>query len=146
MRASQNGLHNFSTRGMAAKTQMGPRKAIVIFGMHRSGTSPLSRLLSFHGVRQPSDLMPPKKDNPKGFWESVGCQILNDRILFSLGAEWDHAGPFLLPGLSLEESRREIGLYLADRWGEQATNVLRESFGDARVFQDDRWRIAERSS
>ena len=107
------------------------RKAIVVLGMHRSGTSALSRLLTFHGFSQPNDLMPPKKDNPKGFWESVGCQILNDTILASLGGAWDDPGPFLLPGLSLKESRTEIALYLAHRWSEEAKNVLQASFGEA---------------
>ena len=65
---------------------------LCIAGMHRSGTSALSRVLSFYGYRQASDQMPSMQDNPKGFWESLGCQQLNDQILGSLGGAWSDPG------------------------------------------------------
>ena len=116
---------------MEGSPYMETRRAIVVVGMHRSGTSALSRVLSFYGFSQPSDVMFPKKDNPKGYWESFGCQELNDKILASLGGGWDDPGLLLLPGLSLKESRSEISLCLADRWRDEAMSVLQASFGDA---------------
>jgi hypothetical protein len=48
----------------------GPRKkiALVVVGMHRSGTSAMARLLSLSGAALPSDLMAAGIDNPTGFW------------------------------------------------------------------------------
>jgi hypothetical protein len=119
---------------------METRRAIVVLGSPRSGTSALTRVLSFYGLSQAVDLLPPGKHNPKGFWESLGCKQLNDRILASLGGQWDDPGPFLLPGLTVKESRNAIALDLAERWGEHAMNALRASFGGASaiVLKDPR--------
>ena len=48
-------------------------KLFVVVGMHRSGTSIVSRLLNLLGAHlgPEDDLMPPKPDNPTGFWEAL---------------------------------------------------------------------------
>lgn len=66
-----------------------PPDIVLILGMHRSGTSAVTRALSLLGARLPSDLMPAAEDNATGFWESVAVQQLNDRILTALGSRWD---------------------------------------------------------
>ena len=43
--------------------------ALLVLGMHRSGTSALTRVLNLLGVALGDDLMPPGPDNPLGFWE-----------------------------------------------------------------------------
>ncbi|SHF57869.1 Glycosyltransferase, GT2 family [Desulfacinum infernum DSM 9756] len=61
-----------------------------IAGMHRSGTSMITRLLHVSGMylgRQ-GNLLPPQPDNPEGFWENKGFVELNDRLLASLGGSW----------------------------------------------------------
>ena len=45
------------------------RTALVVVGMHRTGTSALTRVLSLLGATLPHDLYPPGPDNPEGFWE-----------------------------------------------------------------------------
>ncbi len=64
-------------------------KAIIVLGMHRSGTSALTGMLSMLGADPGSELLPPKKDvNPKGFWEHKGIVEIHDRLLEALGSFW----------------------------------------------------------
>ena len=53
-------------------------KAVVVLGMHRSGTSLFTRALNLLGARA---------DNPTGFWEDRGIVDLNERLLAILGLE-----------------------------------------------------------
>ncbi len=61
-----------------------------ICGMHRSGTSMITRLLNLCGMHLggEDELMPPQTDNPEGFWENVNFVEINDRILSLLGGSW----------------------------------------------------------
>ena len=63
--------------------------ALVVVGMHRSGTSAMARLLSLSGAALPSDLMAAGPDNPTGFWESTDVARINDQILAHYGSAWD---------------------------------------------------------
>jgi hypothetical protein len=65
------------------------RKAILILGMHRSGTSALARMLNLLGCDLPITLMPAAPANPTGHWESNAIMALNDEILRSGGSNWD---------------------------------------------------------
>jgi hypothetical protein len=44
-------------------------RAILVMGMHRSGTSPVARVLGLLGLDLPNALLPPGEDNPLGYWE-----------------------------------------------------------------------------
>ena len=55
--------------------------AIVVLGMHRSGTSALTRTLSLLGAALPGNLLPSKPSNETGFWESTDILEFNDRVL-----------------------------------------------------------------
>lgn len=54
---------------------------IVVLGMHRSGTSAITRGLKVLGVELGDNLMPPQQDNEKGFWEDLDIYALNNEIL-----------------------------------------------------------------
>lgn len=65
------------------------KTAIVISGMHRSGTSSIAGVISMLGASLPEgQLMSPKGDNPRGFFESEKIKTLNDRILTASGTDW----------------------------------------------------------
>lgn len=68
-------------------------EAFLVLGMHRSGTSVLTRTLNILGAQLPKNLMRPAKDNPLGFWESGAVMALNDRLLFLLNRSWDDPKP-----------------------------------------------------
>lgn len=67
-----------------------PARWILILGMHRSGTSALSGMLSRAGYDAPADLMAANEVNPSGYWESQGLFQRNDALLEQLGGRWDH--------------------------------------------------------
>ena len=86
---------------------MTDNKVIVVLGMHRSGTSALTRGLSVLSVELGDNLMSASEDqNPKGFFEDLDIYQLNEQILRKAGSAWhsfaaiDHdslLGPEFLP-------------------------------------------------
>ncbi len=64
-------------------------RAIVVLGMHRSGTSVLTRGLHALGVHLGDDFLDTKPDNPTGYWENSVIVDLNERILKLWGLKWE---------------------------------------------------------
>jgi hypothetical protein len=64
---------------------------VCIAGMHRSGTSLVSRLLYHCGLYlgPEAELLPPRPGNEEGYWENRRFVELNQTILFRLGYGWD---------------------------------------------------------
>src|SRR5208282_5648526 len=54
------------------------RRAILILGMHRSGTSAVAGVLSALGVAGPKTLIDPHDNNPRGFFESAVLRVAHD--------------------------------------------------------------------
>lgn len=71
------------------------KKAVCILGMHRSGTSAVTRALNLTGVYlgNPNKLMAPNRYNPKGFWEHSGIVHIHNKILDTFGYKWDTPKP-----------------------------------------------------
>ena len=67
--------------------------ALLVLGMHRSGTSALTRVLNLLGAALGDDLMPAGPDNPSGFWEHNGVVAVHERLLQALGRSWDDPRP-----------------------------------------------------
>lgn len=69
---------------------------IILLGMHRSGTSLVTRLINMLGVYfGPEGISTgANEENPKGFWERRDVRALNDKILNSMEAEWDRVSSF----------------------------------------------------
>ena len=69
-------------------------EAILIVGMHRSGTSALAGVLSRLGVKLGENLIPALPGaNERGFWEHEEIVGVHDRILAALGYAWDDVRP-----------------------------------------------------
>lgn len=106
-----------------------PRNVVLIAGMHRSGTSALTRILSLHGYALPQTLLQAARSNETGFWESVPVNRLNDRILASVGATWQSWRPFTeepgqMPGYAgLKQEARDL---LASEYGQAGNFVLKD--------------------
>jgi hypothetical protein len=70
------------------------KSIIIVAGMHRSGTSAITRCLNLYGATLPDGLLKPvKNDNDMGFWESQVLMELHDKILASLGGSWESLTP-----------------------------------------------------
>lgn len=95
------------------------KRVIVVLGMHRSGTSAITRGLQVLGADLGPELMPGVVgDNDKGFWEDLGCFRINERVLEKLGSSWDALAEISVEDLqseSLAEERRDAVALLRER-------------------------------
>ena len=86
---------------------MSERHIVFIFGMGRSGTSMLTRVLSLCGASLPERLLGHSDDNPTGYWESLDAIDINDAFLFRHGATWYDPTLRLQGGVPLRDDDRE---------------------------------------
>ena len=63
--------------------------AVLVLGMHRSGTSLLAGILDRLGCKGPNTPAPGDVYNEKGYFESRPIYRLNDEILAATGLKWD---------------------------------------------------------
>jgi hypothetical protein len=64
-------------------------KAVVVLGMHRSGTSAFAYGLQALGVYLGENFLDTKPDNPTGYWEDRNIVELNERVLGVFGLKWE---------------------------------------------------------
>ncbi len=75
-------------------SQKKPQELIIIMGMHRSGTSALTRVLNLAGLGLlPQDLLEPNQDNPLGFWEPKNIVKTNNQLLQQFDRHWADPKP-----------------------------------------------------
>ncbi|MBF6571010.1 MAG: glycosyl transferase family 1 [Candidatus Binataceae bacterium] len=64
-------------------------RAVLVLGMHRSGTSAIARGLLALGVYLGNDFLSPQPDNPTGYWEDRKILEINERLLAVFGLRWE---------------------------------------------------------
>ncbi len=70
------------------------QNALIVLGMHRSGTSALAGVLSLLGADPGTSLLPAQEGvNPKGFWEHAELVAIHDKLLDAFGSSWDDISP-----------------------------------------------------
>jgi hypothetical protein len=104
--------------------------ALIILGMHRSGTSLLAGLLSQVGVKMGRSLYAPQKGvNEKGFWEHEDIVDTHDELLLHLNSQWDDLLP---PDETLGENWWETDTVKS--FSQRLTNLVERDFRDAPVW------------
>jgi hypothetical protein len=99
---------------------------LVVLGMHRSGTSAITRGLTVLGVDLGSNLMPPSFGvNEKGFFEDLDLNRLNIEMLEAVGADWDSLSA---PKTGFVDTLRDKGFLL------RAVDMVREKVAINRCF------------
>lgn len=101
------------------------RQALLVIGMHRSGTSALTRVLNLHGAFLGADLLESAFDNEAGFWENRHVVDFHERLLAALGSSWDDPRP-LRQGW-LDEA-------VASGWKDELESLLRTQFEGAALW------------
>jgi hypothetical protein len=101
------------------------RTAVLVLGMHRSGTSALARITNFLGAALPRHLVPASPTNPRGHWESAPLVALHDQLLAALDSSWDD---WRTPGSRWKESDA------AGRFAGRLRLVIDEEYGNAPLF------------
>ena len=83
--------------GSSARARSGdsPRRAIIVAGMHRSGTSAAAHVVSMLGLNLPRSPMGPAPGNALGHWgESERIYELQKQLLAAAETSWDDVSPF----------------------------------------------------
>jgi hypothetical protein len=111
-----------AARAYIRRVEKSDRQALLVLGMHRSGTSALAGALGKLGAALPAHLMPAAAENPRGFAEALPVANLNDAILRAAGSRWDDWRAFDPKALSAEEQAR---------FGARLDAVLWREFADA---------------
>jgi hypothetical protein len=129
-RASQRGARgpkaqSLKRRGPArAGAETRPR-AIVVLGMHRSGTSALTRVISLLGADLPARVMPANFANEAGYFESSDLMVVHDQLLASAGSDWHDWRAFNPDWYTSPD---------APAFKERILGVLRQDYSQSRLF------------
>jgi hypothetical protein len=101
-------------------------RLIVVLGMHRSGTSAITRALKVLGVELGDRLMPAAEDdNDTGYWEDVDFNALNIEMLCAVGKDWFYTSPVTQADLEILDKQ---GYFV------KAEKLLKEKLKDRKLF------------
>jgi hypothetical protein len=99
--------------------------AVLVLGMHRSGTSAFTGMLNIFGVDGPSSIIAPDEHNQAGYWESGEIAALNDEILDSAGVQWNDWEPV---------SKEWFESPKFEEYCERAALLVKKLFGNSKFF------------
>lgn len=115
--------------GTKAGATVAGRVAILVLGMHRSGTSAVTRLLSLAGAGLPDELIEAGEGNRSGHWESRPLVLHNDDLLKQMGAAWSDWHPLDWSALSdadIPDVEKDIAALVAEQFGDVDLLVLKD--------------------
>ena len=101
------------------------RHALLVLGMHRSGTSALTRVLGLCGAALPRHNMDAADSNALGFWEPQPIVDAHDRFLSEAGTRWEAIADYP-PAMFASETAAACRRILAD--------LVRREYGDVPLF------------
>jgi hypothetical protein len=101
------------------------RQALMVLGMHRSGTSALTRVLGLCGAALPRHNMDAADSNALGFWEPQPIVDAHDSFLSAAGTGWEAIADYP-PAMFASETAAACRRTLAD--------LARREYGDAPLF------------
>src|SRR5258708_1763893 len=107
------------------KSDLAKRRAILILGMHRSGTSALSGVACSLGASAPNNLLPANFANPHGYWESLPLVQAHSELLASAHSSWDDWRQF---------DPRWYGSEDASRFRHRIRDILESEYDEKPLF------------
>jgi hypothetical protein len=108
------------------ETQVSGRRALLVAGVHRSGTSAITRVLSLAGVDLPRTMMPANEANVRGYFESRLIYEAHELLFEETGTTWDDLAPF--PPADWREQP------WAEEWIDRLAGLVESEFGDSPLF------------
>jgi hypothetical protein len=99
------------------------RTAYLVLGMHRSGTSAITQLLSLAGAQLPKNVMPGDEHNAQGYFEPWRIAMFNDERLRAAGSAWDDVFAYPCPAVPDAE---------AAGWRARASALFAEEYAGRR--------------
>jgi GT2 family glycosyltransferase len=101
------------------------KRIIFVLGMHRSGTSLVTKAIQVIGADLGNNLMPAELSNPKGYWEDLDVFHFNERLLDFINVRWDI--PSILTTVDFKETK-------FNSWKKEATQLLRIKIANCELF------------
>ncbi|WP_414462578.1 sulfotransferase family protein [Hyphomicrobium sp. DY-1] len=105
------------------------RVCILVLGMHRSGTSALTRVLNIAGAKLPNCLIGAGVGNELGHWEPARLASYHDELLQELNSHWSDWRTIdwgTLPLSRRQQIKSDIVRHLEDDYGDGELIVLKE--------------------
>jgi hypothetical protein len=105
------------------------RAAILVLGMHRSGTSALTWLLGRLGAALPRDAIEASGDNARGYWESQALVKADDQLLRVVRSSWFDPRALDFSRLStdgLRSRKNRIREAIESAWGDAALLAVKD--------------------
>lgn len=106
----------------------GAKSCIIVCGLHRSGTSAITRLINLLGADVAEDLLPATAFNSRGYWESQAVVAAHSQLLRSVAPA--HDGRFDPAPLTADwlasDAARQAKRRLAD--------IVKADFSDSSLF------------
>jgi hypothetical protein len=99
--------------------------AILVAGMHRSGTSALAGTLNMLGISLGENLLAAGSDNPKGYWEHQDAVAIHERLLAALDRRWDDVRPLPAGWLSSDAAKAASA---------EISELILHDFAESRVW------------
>ncbi|ABS64918.1 conserved hypothetical protein [Parvibaculum lavamentivorans DS-1] len=129
-RAGRHGAHRTpimldGERVLMDQNGQAARRAILVLGMHRSGTSALTGVLSALGVTAPNTLIRGNEWNRRGYWESAKLYHFHENLLAAAGSEWNDWSQF--------DSTWSSGA-AAEPFSIKLARIVEDEFGSALLF------------
>jgi hypothetical protein len=101
-------------------------QGLLVVGMHRSGTSAVTRVLNLLGASLPTNLMVATAEvNPTGFWESYDIADFNDALLVACGAAWDQV---------MLQDPAQLPVEILAGFEQRADSLLKKHFANSTLF------------
>lgn|GEM_PF-4119616 len=121
---------SLALRETAKSTLACTRRAILVVGSHRSGTSALTRVLSLVGRDLPKHLMSPVEgSNELGFWQPESVVEAHETFPAKIGSSWDDVAAFAggaFVSAAASELRQRLSLLLHEEYGTSPLFVVKD--------------------
>ncbi|WP_306223452.1 sulfotransferase family protein [Bosea beijingensis] len=102
-----------------------PQVCIPVLGMHRSGTSAVTRVINLLGVDLGKNLMGATPANPRGHWERLDLYDFHEAVLAEIGSAWNDPGP-------IDPCRFDMPA--AAKWPDRLSKIIASEFAESHLF------------
>ncbi|SEQ02962.1 hypothetical protein SAMN05216548_102210 [Faunimonas pinastri] len=103
------------------------RSALLVAGVHRSGTSAITGVSELLGATIPNDLMMGTEHNEKGYFESWSVVAFHDALLWAQGSAWEDLAPLRpMDGEQVSRAGAELSGILEREYGGASLVAIKE--------------------
>lgn len=102
-----------------------PQVCVPVLGMHRSGTSAVTRVINLLGADLGRNLMGATPANPRGHWERLDLYDFHEAVLAEIGSAWNDPRP-------IEPSK--FDMLMAAKWQDRLAKIIMSEFAQIQLF------------